>query len=290
MADFGYDIVLVREASNDTKKAEEYLPNIMGFRLVASLGLFALIIIVINIMGYPQDVKEIVYVFGAFTLIAALSTAYKVTFRAFEVMKYEAITIIVGGVIRLFLGVYVLAAGYSLLVLAYVFLASGIVELSLSLAFCNWRFVRPRVHFNVKFIRETIWVALSISIFTMMMFVLVRADTILLSMMKGQETVGWYNAAYNLVLAPSVLPSLFLSALFPSALKASNGSKELFWAYYQKSVKYLIAVAIPLSIGFTVLAAPLILTISWPRVRQFGTCAPDTGLGQLSGVRLYGLG
>ena len=40
-------------------------------------------------MGYPADTKNVVYLFGIYTLIVSYSAIFKVTFRAFEKMELE---------------------------------------------------------------------------------------------------------------------------------------------------------------------------------------------------------
>jgi O-antigen/teichoic acid export membrane protein len=43
----------------------------------------------------------------------------------------------------------------------------------------------------------------------------VKIDTVMLSIMKGDAVVGWYNAAYYMVQGFKPLQQLFMSALFP---------------------------------------------------------------------------
>ena len=58
-------------------------------RALLSLIIFALIVITINLMSYPADTKNAVYLFGIYTLIVSYSAVFKVTFRAFEKMNLE---------------------------------------------------------------------------------------------------------------------------------------------------------------------------------------------------------
>ena len=43
-------------------------------------------------MGYPADTKNVVCLFGIYTLIVSFSAVFKVTFRAFEKMELEDLT------------------------------------------------------------------------------------------------------------------------------------------------------------------------------------------------------
>jgi len=61
-------------------------------RALISLVIFAIIVITINVMGYPADTKNVVYLFGIYTLVVSFSAIFKVTFRAFEKMYLEDLT------------------------------------------------------------------------------------------------------------------------------------------------------------------------------------------------------
>ena len=89
-SDLGYNTLLTREVVRDKSQASKSLNNILCMRALLSLIIFVLIVIAINVMGYPADTKNVVYLFGIYTLIVSFSDVFKVTFRAFEKMEYEA--------------------------------------------------------------------------------------------------------------------------------------------------------------------------------------------------------
>ena len=86
VSDLGYNTLLIREVARDKSQASKYLNNVISMRALMSLVNFAFIVITINVMGYPTDTKNIVYLFGVYTLVVSFSAVFKVTFRAFEKM------------------------------------------------------------------------------------------------------------------------------------------------------------------------------------------------------------
>ncbi|MGB2840858.1 MAG: oligosaccharide flippase family protein [Halobacteriota archaeon] len=88
-SDLGYNTLLIREVARDKSQAGKYPNNVLCMRALLSLVIFALIVITINVMGYPADTKNVVCLFGIYTLIISLSAVFKVTFRAFEKMNLE---------------------------------------------------------------------------------------------------------------------------------------------------------------------------------------------------------
>jgi len=89
-SDLGYNTLLIREVARDKTQAGKYLNNVLCMRALLSLAIFALIVITINIMNYPEDTKNVVYLFGIYTLVTSFSAVFKVTFRAFGKIEHEA--------------------------------------------------------------------------------------------------------------------------------------------------------------------------------------------------------
>ena len=79
--------------------------------------------------------------------------------------------------------------------------------------------------------------------------------------MQGDEVVGWYNAAYKLVLALAVISDAYYNSVFPVMSKFFVSSKESLKQTYEKSVKYMAILAVPIAVGTTLLADKIILLI-----------------------------
>jgi O-antigen/teichoic acid export membrane protein len=258
-SDLGYNTLLIREVARDKSQASKYLNNLICMRALLSLVIFALIVITLNLMDYPADTKNVVYLFGSYTLVLSFSAVFKVTFRAFEKMKYEAGITILANITRVSLGLMVLFLGYGLIELALVFLFSGVLDVLFSFLVCERKFVKPKIELDLDFWKSTIKVALPLSMLSIFGLIYVRIDTIMLSVMKGDAVVGWYNAAYGLVLAFKPIPQLFMNALFPLMSSYFVSSKDSLKVVYEHSFKYLFILGLPLALGITLLADKIIL-------------------------------
>jgi O-antigen/teichoic acid export membrane protein len=119
--------------------------------------------------------------------------------------------------------------------------------------------VKPRIELDFDFWKSTIKIALPMGMLSLFALIYIRIDTIMLSMMKGDAVVGWYNAAYNLVLAFTPIPQLFMNALFPLMSSYYVSSKDSLKIAYEKSFNYLFILGLPLAVGTTLLAERFIL-------------------------------
>lgn len=260
-SDMGYNTLMVRDVARDPAQAGRYLQNILGIRIVLSLIIFAVIVMIINATGYHDDMKDLIYVFAIATCILSISDVFKMVFRASERMQYESAITIISNIVRVILGFSVLLLGYGLMGIAFAFLFYGLLDLLLSFLVCKMRFVRPGVALDSSFWRGTVMVALPMGLVTILGIVYARTDTIMLSIMRGAAVVGWYNAAYNLVLGFTPIPHLFMNALLPLMSRSYISSKNSLVRGYEKSFTYLLILGLPLAMGMSLLADEIILIL-----------------------------
>jgi O-antigen/teichoic acid export membrane protein len=78
--------------------------------------------------------------------------------------------------------------------------------------------------------------------------------------MKGDAVVGWYNAAYRLVMGLQFIPLALVGAIYPILSRYhSISAKDNLMIVYEKAFKLLSMLAIPLGIGTSLLADRIII-------------------------------
>jgi O-antigen/teichoic acid export membrane protein len=263
--DLGYNTLLIREVAREKSLAKKYLENVLGFRLILSLIVFVFIVVTINITAYSSETKNVVYLLGIYLLVASFSDVFKLTFRAFEKMEFEALIALISNIIRVSAGLMVLFLGYGIFELAMVFIVSAIADLLLSLFICEKKFVKSTVAFDIQFFKTTIKIALPLGMLSIFALVYNRIDTIMLEVMKGDAVVGWYNAASNLTYGFKPIPHLFMSALLPIMSYYFVSSKNSLKIAYEKAFKYLFILGLPIAVGTTLLSDKIILFFYGPQ-------------------------
>lgn len=259
LTNLGMNELLIREVAKNKIKANKYLGNILVIRLILIAIVFALIVIVINLMNYPADTMVAVYLFGISTLLASLSAIFRVTFRAFEQMGWEAVSTIIERAATFLLSLLVLLSGLSLIGLAYASLIGSIINLFFTVLICVKRFVKPKIEIDLHFWKEMVKTAIPFSLSNVFVMLYVRIDTIMLSVMKGDSAVGLYSAAYNLVLAFEPIVFAFMSSVFPVMSRMFISSEDSLKVVYEKSCKYLLIIGLPICMGGMILSNRIIL-------------------------------
>jgi O-antigen/teichoic acid export membrane protein len=260
-ADFGilgFDTVIVRDVSRDKSLAPKYLGNIAVIKAILSVTVFGLIALIINLMHYPPDTTTAVLIIGTYIILTAFANTFRFIFRAFERMEYEALVVSISRLVGVSLGVAALFAGYGLIEIAYALLIGGILDFLLSLFICSKKFVRLKLEVDLDFWRKVAKVALPIALIDVAAIIFVRVDTVMLSVMKGDAVVGWYNAAYNLVLGLQPIPFIFGSALFPLMSRSFVSSPNSVAVIYEKALRYLFILGLPLTTGTMLLSDRII--------------------------------
>lgn len=259
LSDLGLSILSIREIARDTSKAGEYLTNISITKFILSLITIVLIIVTINLMHYPQDTTLAVYIVGGVTVFASFITSFRSVFRAFERMEYEAITRIAERLLIFGSVLPVLFLGYGLIEVVSVMLIAQALIFLFTLIILIKKFTRPTLTFNLSLCKSLIKQAIPFGLSGVFAIIYFQTDTVMLSIMKEDAVVGWYNAAYQLVMGTLFIPSAFVGALYPVLSRYFTSSKNNLMLVYEKSFKFLLMLAIPLGIGTTLLADRIII-------------------------------
>lgn len=253
-SDFGLSVLSIREIARDKSKASKYLSSVSSIKAILSLITFALIVIVINLMDYSQDTTRIVYIMGLIVVFSSFTQFFRSIFRAFERMEYEMITRIIEEILVVGAGLTVLFLGYGLIELVSVILIARFLISLLSLAIVIKRFARPELSLDIPLAKQLIKSALPFGLAAIFLTIYFQIDSVMLSVMKGDAVVGWYNASYQLVLALMFIPGAFIGSLYPLMSRYFESTKDSLRIIYEKSFKYLLILAIPLGIGTTLVA------------------------------------
>lgn len=83
----------------------------------------------------------------------------------------------------------------------------------------------------------------------------------LLKYLKGDEAVGYYNAAFKIITILTVVPMSFVQVLYPFFAELYNKQREKLGAVLDISVRYMLIISIPMALGTILVAEKLILVL-----------------------------
>jgi len=261
LADMGLNILITREIARDKSKADIYLGSALIIKSILALIAFAVIITSINLMHYPSDTIIVVYIATFALVFNTLASTFATVYQAFERMEYEAVINVSVGALALGLTVLVIFYGYGLYAIMMVYLLQSIVSLTLNALIIPKKFVKPKFTLDRKLGFNLLKAAIPMGLAGIFVEIYYRIDTVMLSFMKGDAVVGWYNAAYSLIFGLMFIQGSFNTAIFPVLSRFSNTSMDLLRMVYERSFKYLFCIGLPIAVGTTLLAKRIILLL-----------------------------
>lgn len=134
-------------------------------------------------------------------------------------------------------------------------------ELVLTVYF--WRFFvqlygRPRLSPDWSSIRSMSRPVLTLGAAQCLGLMNYNVDSILIGVMLGPGPVGWYAAAYKPITASLTVVVTYFQGLFPALSRSYHEDREKFREIVVRSVRFSAIFAIPLGVGGSLLADPVI--------------------------------
>lgn len=263
LADLGLNTLIVREIARDKKIAQKYLGNTLSMKIILSIITIFLVDLTINLLGYPIQTVEIVYLIVLYVIFSSFSQTFYSIFQAYEKMEYQAIGEILNNILMLLGVLLVIYYKLSVLSFGFIYLITSIIILGYCITFCTWKFLLPKLELKIKwtFWKSTLKEALPFGMTGIFTTIYISIDSVMLSFIQGNDAVGLYNAAYKIIALLSFIPFVINLAVYPTMsrfhLTSPQTLKKIVWKYFD----LMIILGIPLLIGTSILAPEIILLI-----------------------------
>ena len=260
-SDLGLQQLTIREVARDKSLASKYLGNIAVMKIILVAITFGLIALTINLLGYPEQTIKVVYLVALSIIFGAFTSMFNSVFQAYEKMEYVSVGQILSSALMLSGALFAISQGFSVVGFASIYFLVSAVVLGYSFVVCIWKFALPKLEIDRGFWKPTIGEALPFGLSGIFITIYYWIDSVMLSLMQGDEVVGWYNAAYRLVMVLLFIPSILNIAIFPAMSQFYVTSKDSLRFAYEKYFKYMAVAGVPIGVGTTLLADRIILLI-----------------------------
>jgi len=261
LTDIGLQGLMIREITRDKSLAPKYVGNIAALKVLLCIITFGLTALTAHLAHYPAETIRVVYLIAMSVIFGAFSGMFYGLFRAHERMEFEAVGGILGGALFIAGAFWCISHGYSVVGFAWVFLVVSIIMTGYCFAVSAWKFTVPRFEVDLGFWKEMLKLAWPFALGGLFLTIYMWIDLVMLSAMKGNEAVGWYNASYRLILMLLFIPTAYFGAVFPIMSRLHFSSQEFLRFIHEKSFKYLLMLGVPIGVGTTLLANKIILLI-----------------------------
>lgn len=260
-SDFGTKTFMVREIARNEGKTKIYFDNILTLKLIFALATLISPLIMIHFIDKNPEVITGVYVIAVATFFLVFTELFNSLLQAYERMEYVSLIIVLERVITASLGIIILTIGFKLIALLFVFLFSYIIVFATAFSIISKKITRIRFRFDFDLWKDIFRNSLPFWFTALFVTIYFRIGSVMLSVMKGYQAVGWYSASYRMLDALYFIPNAVIMAVFPAMSKFHIKDKASLSKLYKKSFYYLLSAGLAIAIGTTLLADRIILFI-----------------------------
>lgn len=247
--DLGISTYIVRQISTDYESAPKYLGNTIPLKALFGGIKLILTFIILVLLNVNQFTIFITLLFSIETiLISYVNTLYG-SFQAFEKGKYQGIGIILMNTTTLIFILISIFADLGLEGVTFAYILANLINLIYAYYVLNKHIVKPKYEFDWDFCKKVTLLSIPFAVTGILYSIYYSIDIVMLTNMVGDYATGIYNATYKLISVLNLFYSVYTAVIFPVMSKLFKNDKKLLIISYEKSIKYLMLIIIPIAIG-----------------------------------------
>lgn len=260
---WGLSELLIREVAHRRQESSHYLINYLPIRLTLNALAYGLLLLLLRLnLPYTPETKQFISVISLTIFPESLFILFQAMFIAHERVAPPAIVASINSILKLSIGFWILYHQADISLLAWLIPLSSLLNVLILLPFLiRLLHHTPQTtpwHFNLSFSLSQMRFMLGfiiIGIFSTLDF---QIDALLISIFLDTENLGWFSSAQTLVLGFWMMPTALRSALYPIMARYHQEDYNKLVRLYQVVNRYLIIIALPITVGVALLVNPII--------------------------------
>jgi len=245
VVNFGLNTLLVREMAKCREKTKELIGKALFIKTT-----FALLTIAgISVYAYAASIEKtfflLLLIIAGYSFADSMTDILNSCFMATERMEFEALLIMSGSLFYVGGGLAAIWLKASLVRIVMVLGVSYILKLILA-AILFFRIFPEFADFFVyfRFDRRLLKMASLFALVGGIGVIFTHTDKLMLGVMTGYGSVGWYAATNKLLMAFFIIPTLFVTAIFPVFSRFHQDSISKLRTAYVNSFYSLLSLGV----------------------------------------------
>lgn len=287
IATFGMVPLIVKRIAGGEEDERRFLGDVFGLKIVMGLIVTGLAMLVARIAGYENASLTAIVIMALAILPENLTSMHMAYYDGRQAMQYNGALDLTRGLVLLvgIVGCMLLHGGlYGIL---GVYVAHYFVGAVVAHMLTRRRFTGFGVRFDWGRWKEILRQALPFVAIGVVWTVTFRIDMVMLSLLRNEESVGFYGAGYSIFEILLILPNVLSRALFPAlaAAQKTGDTGELL----AKSVRVFFLVALPVGVGIAMTAPDAVALVFGEKYRPGGAALSVLGGGLILWFLTMGL-
>ncbi|OGL67097.1 hypothetical protein A3B21_04800 [Candidatus Uhrbacteria bacterium RIFCSPLOWO2_01_FULL_47_24] len=262
--------------------ASRLMSNLMTLRFVSAIVFLGLAPLVALFFPYPPEVKQGILLTSFSFLAVIMGQTLTPIFQKELRMGYVVVAELIGRVVLL-AGV-TLAAYFSAGLLWFMAaVVAGSIAQYIATRKAASKFIKLRFAFDREIWKKIIRTSWPIGVSIIFNLIYLKADTIILSVLRPQAEVGFYGAAYRVIDQFTAVATMFIGLVLPPLTAAwVAGNRERFTRIYQGAFDAYTIIAFPLMVGALMLGTKLMAFVAGANFAASGTVLGILMLGMVA--------
>ena len=248
-ADFGINTHIVRHIATDNKSASKYLGNSIPLKSLFSIGSCIITLVVLIIMKSNELIITITLLFTIKMIISSFLGLLHGSFQAFEEGKYQGIANASLNILLLLFIILAIFTDLGIYGITFSYILAYLLGLIYSFYVLYKHFPKPKFELDTAFCKKITILSLPFAATGILYLIYYSIDIVMLTNLVGNYATGIYNATYKLISVLTLFYGIYTAVIFPVMSKLFKNDKRLLLISYERSIKYLMLVMIPLAIG-----------------------------------------
>ena len=261
ITDMGLNNHVVRHIATNYESAPKYLGNAMPLKSIFGLGTIIITLVILIVMKSNEIVVIVTLLFTLEMIIKSFIGLIDGSFQAFEEGKYQGIGNLILHILLLIFILIAIFTDLGILGIAISYIIANLIAFAFEYYILTKNIVKPKFEIDVEFYKKITIIALPFAVTGLLYTIYYSIDIVMLTNIVGDYATGIYNATYKLISVLTLFYSVYTAVIFPVMSRLFKNDKKLLIISYEKSIKYLMLIIIPIAIGTMLYSSDIIQLI-----------------------------
>ena len=256
--DLGISTHIVRHIATDYDSTPKYVGNAIPLKIIFSTIKVIITLIVLIVLGVDELTLTITLLFTLELIFKSFIYFFNGTFQAFEIGKYQGIGNTLMNTLTFIFILITVYTDLGLFGITIAYIMANVITFIYEYAMINKYVVKPRFELDLDFCKKITLYSIPFAVTGILYTIYYSIDVVMLSNMIGSYATGIYNATYKLISVLTLFYSVYTAVIFPVMSKFFKNDESMLLISFEKSIKYLMLIIIPLAVATVIYSTDII--------------------------------
>ncbi|MDR4503206.1 MAG: flippase [Candidatus Scalindua sp.] len=256
---FDFLSYLVREIPLDVGNGIEKFLRVIGTQVWLMLFSTSAMIVICLLLPKTTENKIIIFLVSIAMLFHAFKWSFRGVLRGFDHFRLDSLIVLNERCMLLGVAVLAFYHSWTLFAIALAFVLVRFIDFTISLSVVWRKIAAPKCNLSIKPFISTLKGAWPFAVMMLLFMIYNYCDTIMISLMRSDKEVGYYNVAYQVIEGSQLFPSSVTGGLLPLlTINYGINATEYINSLLNFSIEIMFYMAFPLAMFCSVYASGIV--------------------------------